>query len=775
MSAKERSDIFSAASLFSKLSGNRKPTVAAPPVTNLPRIPRFKLLRKLGEGGMASVFLAQQESTGRQVAIKIMSRSLQNDPLWADRFLDEARRLAQLSHSNIVPVIDWGTHEGLGYIVMELLKGGDLTGRLRSIAISVGDAIEIIQQIASGLDFAGEKGYVHRDIKPDNILFREDGSPCILDFGIAKASSDTTTHSIQGLPLGTGAYMSPEQAQPAGRAVDQRSDLYSLGILFYQMLAGTRPFEYTNIEPEQAFQLYIYAHIHSEPPPLPSEYAVFQPVIDRLLAKDPEQRFSRGNELRKALTVLASQLPAHFLNSAIREIIEPSVVHSARVAVNHKRSAQRTLLAPPSIESASQPNALSSEATLFAGQPHRAKRLAVYSSAMILFSLLVGYAIFQQENITAFFTQDHTQNPETQVTAPIDAPLKAFSRVVELPPSPAQLASEKIAKLMAAITPLSELDRDDLASQQRQVAIYQKVLALDPNYAEANEGIAAIVQSQADLTKYAIAINAFAKVPERLDFIASLQPSTAAALHNAYMSALNNYNNEIQRKKDLAQLEDLIQKKIAAAYNNSDDSLGNLVNASSNLEKANRLGLDEATKSWLLAKIADRYQKIIEQDLEARDITTVKKWLANADDISLPLAQVTKLKSELAKLETSLREQEQSRQAERQKSNAAKSAASATVTIHQTPVSVTDASKASHSTAVKRQELPVSTPAASVKPPLEAIKPIATAESSVMPDSISHAPGAVPTAAPPMSPAPQMPEKKPEATAKPKVRTFGSF
>jgi serine/threonine protein kinase len=276
---------------------------------------------------MASVFLAKQAGTGRLVAVKIMSAHLQAEARWADRFLDEARRLAELAHPNIVPVFDWGSHEGVGYIVMEYMRGGDLTHRLRSIPMTVRDAIDICCQIASGLDFAGEKGYVHRDIKPDNILFRENGSPCILDFGISKEVSSNTTHSSQGIAIGTGAYMSPEQASPGQHALDRRSDLYSLGIMLFEMLTGTRPFEYRHLKPSEAFLLYVSAHSNMPPPPLPERFQVFQPIVDRLLAKIPADRFARGRDVRSALMHLEATLPESFLEHPLRDL--PAAVAAA--------------------------------------------------------------------------------------------------------------------------------------------------------------------------------------------------------------------------------------------------------------------------------------------------------------------------------------------------------------------------------------------------------------------------------------------------------------
>ena len=301
--------------LFPRLFRGEPKPLPAP--QGFPSIPHLRIVKKLGDGGMASVFLAEQLSTGREVAVKVMAKHLERDRVWSARFLKEAKRMAALSHPNIVPIFDWGNHQGTSYIVMEYIRGGDLVHRCRSSELRVKDVIFIVRQVAAGLDFAGLKGYVHRDVKPENILFREDGSPCILDFGIAKEQDSNTTISSQGLAIGTGAYMSPEQAQPQGKEIDHRSDLYSLGVVLYQMLVGARPFEYRQYEPAQAFQLYLFAHVNTPPPALPEQYEVFQPILDRLLAKDPTQRFERGEDLRLALAELEADLHQEVLGQVV--------------------------------------------------------------------------------------------------------------------------------------------------------------------------------------------------------------------------------------------------------------------------------------------------------------------------------------------------------------------------------------------------------------------------------------------------------------------------
>jgi serine/threonine protein kinase len=263
-----------------------------------PTIPGYQILKQMGQGGMATVYLAVQESFGRQVALKIMSDQLGKDDVWAQRFMHEARVVAQLSHSNIVPVFDVGSHEGRFYISMELLKGGKLDEKA-SRQLSVPDIVKITSGVAAGLDYAGSKGFVHRDIKPDNIMFRDDGTPVILDFGIAKQKDGDSKMTKTGTIVGTTGYMSPEQAM--GIELDERSDLYSLGIMFYELLTGHVPFR------GDSAVAVLLKHVQETPAPLPAALSVFQPALDKALAKKPQDRYTRGSEMVEHLQELLVQ------------------------------------------------------------------------------------------------------------------------------------------------------------------------------------------------------------------------------------------------------------------------------------------------------------------------------------------------------------------------------------------------------------------------------------------------------------------------------------
>lgn len=261
------------------------------------QIPGYTLIKKINSGGMATVYLATQHSVGRTVALKIMKPSLDKDPEFHQRFQREAIIIGQLSHPNIIPIYDIGRHETFNYISMEFLSKGSLDEKItKGIATEV--ALKITLGIAGALEHAHSKGYVHRDIKPENILFREDDSPVLTDFGIARTIKSKANMTQVGAVIGTPYYMSPEQAK--GETSDGRSDLYSLGVVLYEMLTGKRPFQ-----ADSSLVLGI-KHIHEQAPKLPLNLFALQPIMDKLLAKKPEQRFQTARELIDILEPIAS-------------------------------------------------------------------------------------------------------------------------------------------------------------------------------------------------------------------------------------------------------------------------------------------------------------------------------------------------------------------------------------------------------------------------------------------------------------------------------------
>src|SRR5690554_304895 len=245
-------------------------------------IPGYEIIRELGKGGMATVYLATQLSFDRKAAVKVMAPALVADEAYGQRFLREAKIVAKLSHPHIVPVFDVGVVGEYHYISMEHLTGGDLSDWIKS-GITVAEAVTITEQISKALHYANSKGYVHRDIKPDNIMFREDNSAVLTDFGIARPQISEEQYTMSGTVVGTPKYMAPEQAR--GLEVDGRADLYSLGVVFYEMLMDKVPYDGND---PMAIGI---MHIRDPIPKLPKELAYFQGFLNKVMAKKPEDRY----------------------------------------------------------------------------------------------------------------------------------------------------------------------------------------------------------------------------------------------------------------------------------------------------------------------------------------------------------------------------------------------------------------------------------------------------------------------------------------------------
>ncbi len=262
--------------------------------------PDYTIVRELGRGGSATVFLAVHNRLNRRVALKVLHGALAADPRLGQRFLREARIVAKLSHPHIVPVHDVGeAPDGSYYMAMEYLGRGTLKARLPEITL--GQALATLVQITDALGYAHEHGVVHRDVKPDNILFRTADEALLADFGIARTTASLTHMTMTGTLLGTPDYMSPEQV--GGGEVDARSDLYSLGVVLYEVLTGHRPFVGDSVMSTGL------AHITTLPPPLPSIVQGFQACLDRALAKRPEDRYQNAGDFRAALTGLERDPP----------------------------------------------------------------------------------------------------------------------------------------------------------------------------------------------------------------------------------------------------------------------------------------------------------------------------------------------------------------------------------------------------------------------------------------------------------------------------------
>ncbi len=260
-----------------------------------------RCIRQVGSGGMCKIYLSESERAGAMVVLKVFSQVPDVTERFAsfDRFIQEYEIVAGLNHPNIVRIYDLGIADDHAYIAMEHFAAGDLRGRMKT-PLAPRMAVEFLAQIASALDAIHAVGVLHRDLKPANVMLRADGTLCLIDFGLAKANEMDVELTGAREIFGTPYYMSPEQGH--AELIDARSDLYSLGVVFYEMLIGRKPYTGSN-----AMEV-IYKHKRAELPPIESQFAPYEPMLRRLLAKEPVDRFQSARELLDAVAEL--EVPA---------------------------------------------------------------------------------------------------------------------------------------------------------------------------------------------------------------------------------------------------------------------------------------------------------------------------------------------------------------------------------------------------------------------------------------------------------------------------------
>ena len=263
----------------------------------------YQIKSELGRGGMATVYLAYDPRFEREVAVKVLPREMLHDPQFRVRFEREAKTIAKLEHSGIVPVYDVGEEDGQPYFVMRYMTGGTLSDRLAKGPLTIPEAAHIIDRVASALDEAHAKGFIHRDLKPGNILFDRAGEPYISDFGIAKFSASQTNVTGSAI-VGTPAYLSPEQAQGDAN-IDGRSDIYAVGVILFEMLSGRQPYEADTPMGVVVKQITDpVPHILDLNPNLPPE---IEEIIEKAMAKNRDERFSTTREMADALEAVAKR------------------------------------------------------------------------------------------------------------------------------------------------------------------------------------------------------------------------------------------------------------------------------------------------------------------------------------------------------------------------------------------------------------------------------------------------------------------------------------
>src|SRR6478735_1778586 len=294
---------------------------------------RYELRRRIGRGGMAEVYLARDRELDRPVAVKILFAEFATDESFVARFRREAQSAANLNHPNIVGVYDWGKERGTYYIVMEYVDGRSLSEVLRAEGpLHPHRAAEVAADVAGALGFAHRNGVVHRDVKPGNVIITTTGQVKVADFGIARAIRDGAQENLTqtGSVMGTATYFSPEQAQ--GKAVDPRSDLYSLGVVLYEMVCGAPPFQ------GDSPVAIAYKHVQEAPPSLKSRKPDvpdgYDAITRKLLAKNPVNRYASAEDLRRDLLRFCDGQPVLAEPVLIPPVEDPPTLRAATVPVD---------------------------------------------------------------------------------------------------------------------------------------------------------------------------------------------------------------------------------------------------------------------------------------------------------------------------------------------------------------------------------------------------------------------------------------------------------
>jgi eukaryotic-like serine/threonine-protein kinase len=346
---------------------------------------RYRIMRKLGAGGMADVYLAEDQELGRRVAIKILNSRHGNDDQFIERFRREAKNAAALNHPNIVSIYDRGEAEDTYYIAMEFLDGRSLKELIVGRgAAPINVAIEYARQILSALRFAHRHGIVHRDIKPHNVLVDGEGRVKVTDFGIARAGTSQMTET--GSIVGTAQYLSPEQAR--GGEVDPRSDLYSLGVVLYELLTGKTPFDgETPVE-------IAMKHLSTAPKPPSKLRPEIPPELDkvvlRALAKSPDDRYQSADEMEADLDRVARGAPVSAATAATQVLRVPAAAAADSTAA--------TMIAPPPPTRARDvpPPVVEEEAYAEPGGPERPLWPWLVAAAFVIAAAIAGFFVWHE-------------------------------------------------------------------------------------------------------------------------------------------------------------------------------------------------------------------------------------------------------------------------------------------------------------------------------------------------------------------------------------------
>ena len=446
---------------------------------------------QLGKGGMAEVYLATQNSLQRKVAIKVLCSSVEDE--FSQRFINEGHIVASLHHAAIVTIYDIDKlADGRHYLAMEFIAGGDLT-QYKGQVLTAQHALSITRQIAEGLSVVHQQGLVHRDIKPANILFRQDGSVVITDFGVAKDLAIDNELTQFGVAVGSPAYSSPEQAQCL--PLDQRTDIYSLGVLLLEMLTGTNEFR------GPSYTQTVMNHVQMPIPQLPPHLGAYQAVLERMLAKDVTQRFASCRELLQSLALLQDDDLSVTRFSAVPSPQPPATKRSAGV-----------------------------------------KALALVLGLFLLAGLgYGGYLLKVNMQVADYLVKAEVRLSEDKLlTPPEDNADYFFGQVLLLEPEnlAAQAGLQRvIAARAAASIKLAQLRLASLQltspAEDNALFYFQQALALTPDNQQALNGLQQIAELYIEQANAAYASREFAKALESIQLGLQAQPENPQLLKMA--------------------------------------------------------------------------------------------------------------------------------------------------------------------------------------------------------------------------------------------------
>ena len=429
---------------------------------NYPDIPGYKILSELGRGGIATVYLALQESLDRQVALKVMSPLLAMEPDYAERFIREGRTVAQLSHPNIITVYDIGLQKHQLFIAMEYIPGGNMRTLMHEHHDDPEWALNVAGQIALALGYAHTIGIVHRDVKPENILFRENGAAVLTDFGIAKTITSNTNLTRAGTIIGTPKYMSPEQTDGLGN--DPRTDVYSLGIILYEMLMGQVPYDSENS------MAVLYAHVHSPIPELPEELSDLQPLLNNLLAKNAEDRADDCDELAEIIRITRRERhyalkknPENMLEANLtRELKQPEKTNKSEASHKQKPVNKRSALQVPHLMESLQERFFSTEGNKDQGYKRIKLIAAGIFSVIVVLALINIWTDDADDTIDENASQSITADSQPEQTATLPAPDTTTPIATSEPTKPVEDSfTAEIVNENEPLTPENKQTADD--------------------------------------------------------------------------------------------------------------------------------------------------------------------------------------------------------------------------------------------------------------------------------------------------------------------------